>query len=44
MTDCKNRSNEEAMQGHCKDLYIVEMEKRGYRNMSGMAMVESMMV
>lgn len=28
MTDCKNRSNEETMQGHCKDLYIVEMEKK----------------
>lgn len=28
MTDCKNRSNEETMQGHCKDLYMVEMEKR----------------
>lgn len=28
MTDCKNRSNEKTMQGHCKDLYIVEMEKK----------------
>jgi len=43
MTNCKNRSNEETMREHCKNLCIVEKEKRGYQNMSGMALVELMM-